>query len=98
MIINTQWHILKITDYQNSTNLQITVNQFERTVEFSIVNYDGYLQTVTFEANNVRYSDNLLIKISITIIDTACNVDTLSIYWMLKISTLYLLLSDNIKI
>lgn len=77
MIINTQWHILKITDYQNNTNLQITVNQFERTVEFSIVNYDGYLQTVTFEANDVRYSDNLCTKVSITIIDTACNDDTL---------------------
>lgn len=53
VITRTQWHILRITDYQNNTNLQITLNHVEQTVEFSIVNYDGYLQTVKFEANNV---------------------------------------------
>lgn len=53
MVERTQWHILKITDYHNNTNLQITLNQIEGTVEFSIINYDGYLQTVQFEARNV---------------------------------------------
>lgn len=53
MAERTQWHILKITDYNNNTNLQITLNQIEGTVEFSIINYDGYLQTVQFEARNV---------------------------------------------
>jgi len=53
MVTRAQWHILKIVDYQNSTNLQISLNQVVGTVEFSIVNYDGYLQTVKFEANYV---------------------------------------------
>lgn len=53
MTIRTPWHILKIMDYQNNTNLQITLNQGVGAVEFSIVNYDGYLQTVTFEASHV---------------------------------------------
>lgn len=49
----TQWNILKITDYQNNTNLQIALNHVNGAVEFSIVNYDGNLQTVTFEASYV---------------------------------------------
>lgn len=53
MVTRTQWHIIKIVDYQNSTNLQITLNQAIGTVEFSIVNYDGYLQTVKFEASYI---------------------------------------------
>lgn len=53
LFTKTHWHVLRITDYQNNTNLQITLNQVEGTVEFSIVNYDGYLQTVSFEARNV---------------------------------------------
>jgi len=63
MITKTQWHILRITDYQNNTNLQITLNQIEQTVEFSIVNYDGYLQTVKFEAYNVSLLKHLYIII-----------------------------------
>jgi len=55
VVARTEWHILKITDYQNDTHLQITLNQIERAVGFSIVNYDGYLQTVIFEASNVCY-------------------------------------------
>jgi len=61
MVTRAQWHILKIVDYQNSTNLQITLNQVVGTVEFSIVNYSGYLQTVTFEANYVS-NFNILIQ------------------------------------
>jgi len=53
VVARTEWHILKITDYQNNTHLQITLNQIERAVGFSIVNYDGYLQTVIFEASNI---------------------------------------------
>ncbi|XP_026822449.1 collagen alpha-1(IX) chain-like [Rhopalosiphum maidis] len=53
LVSKTQWHILKIVDYQNNTNLQISLNQVLGTVEFSIVNYDGYLQTVKFEASYI---------------------------------------------
>ncbi|CAI6360964.1 unnamed protein product [Macrosiphum euphorbiae] len=53
MVTRAQWHILKIVDHQNSTNLQITLNQVVGAVEFSIVNYNGYLQTVKFEANYI---------------------------------------------
>ncbi|XP_050425477.1 collagen alpha-1(IX) chain-like isoform X3 [Adelges cooleyi] len=53
LLMATHWHVLRITDYQNTTSMQITVNKATRNVEFSIVNYDGYLQTVTFEANNI---------------------------------------------
>ncbi|XP_050524147.1 collagen alpha-1(IX) chain-like isoform X2 [Daktulosphaira vitifoliae] len=52
-LIDTNWHILKITDYQNKTCLQITLNQEKKNVEFSIVNYAGYLQTTSFEAINI---------------------------------------------
>lgn len=61
MVTRAQWHILKIVDYQNSTNLLISLNQVVGTVEFSIVNYDGYLQTVKFEANYVS-EFNILIE------------------------------------
>lgn len=61
--MRTPWHILKITDYQNNTNLQITLNQGMRTVEFSIVNYDGYLQTVSFEAIHVSLLNQLTVMI-----------------------------------
>lgn len=52
-----QWHLIKITDYENNTNLQITMNEIDGMTEilFSIVNYDGYLQTVVFVARNVSY-------------------------------------------
>lgn len=67
MVESTQWHILKITDYHNNTNLQITLNQIEGTVEFSIINYDGYLQTIQFETRNVsqlNYLHNQLIIVN----------------------------------
>lgn len=51
----SQWHLLTITDDQNNVNLQITLNQFQRTIEFSMINYQGYLQTVTFEAIKVSF-------------------------------------------
>jgi collagen type IX alpha len=53
MMDRTQWYLLTITDDQNIINLQITLNQVKKIIEFSIVNYEGYLQTVTFEAINV---------------------------------------------
>lgn len=53
MMVGTRWNVLKITDYQNNTNLQITINQIDKSVEFAIVNSDGYLQTVIFKASNV---------------------------------------------
>uniref|UniRef100_A0A2S2PZ16 Collagen alpha-1(XXI) chain n=1 Tax=Sipha flava TaxID=143950 RepID=A0A2S2PZ16_9HEMI len=53
MMDRTQWYLLTITDDQNIINLQITLNQVKKIIEFSIVNYEGYLQTVTFEAINI---------------------------------------------
>lgn len=60
IITRTLWHLVRITDYQNNTNLQITLNQAEGTIEFSIVNYDGYLQTITFEVSNVSSLKHLI--------------------------------------
>lgn len=60
MITKSPWHILKIIDFENNTNLQITLDQAEGIVEFSIVNYDGYLRNVTFEAKYVSLLWSLL--------------------------------------
>lgn len=53
MLTRTPWHILKITDTENNSNMQFTLRPLEGTVEFSVVNYDGYLKTATFEARHV---------------------------------------------
>lgn len=61
----TSWHILKITDIENNPHMQFTLNQLEGTVEFSVVNYDGYLRTVTFEARHVSSRELFLLIVVI---------------------------------
>jgi collagen type IX alpha len=53
---NDKWHIIKLTDSQNRPQFLITVDGKNKTLEFSIVNYEGRLQTLRFKSPPVSCS------------------------------------------
>jgi hypothetical protein len=50
----TPWHIVQMTNIQNSTQFAITLNPKTEAVEFSILDYEGKLQTLSFKNAEVR--------------------------------------------
>ncbi len=44
----TPWHIVHMTNVQNRSQFAITLNPTNEAVEFSILDYEGKLQTLSF--------------------------------------------------
>ncbi|KAJ3637240.1 hypothetical protein MTP99_000714 [Tenebrio molitor] len=49
----TPWHIIRITDLESNPQLVISLNPNNETVEFSVSNYEGELQTIVFNTTNI---------------------------------------------
>lgn len=45
----TTWHIIRITDLEYRPQFLISLNPINQTIEFSITNYEGELQTLEFD-------------------------------------------------
>lgn len=56
-----KWHIIKLTDSQNRPQFLITVDGKNKTLEFSIVNYEGRLQTLKFKSPPVSRKNDILL-------------------------------------
>lgn len=52
-IPRTTWHILRVTDLEMKPQFQVSLNPRRQTIEFSITNYEGKLQTLEFDQVNV---------------------------------------------
>lgn len=51
------WHIVRVTDLESKPQFLITLNPRKQTIEFSIRNYEGRLQTIIFEKASVSMTD-----------------------------------------
>ncbi|KAJ3648270.1 hypothetical protein Zmor_020084 [Zophobas morio] len=49
----TAWHIIRITDLESKPQFIISLNPRNGTIEFSISNYEGELQTIVFNSTNI---------------------------------------------
>lgn len=52
-LAKSPWNIIRLTDSQNRPQFLVTLNPRRETIEFSIANHDGKLETVTFRQSQV---------------------------------------------
>lgn len=56
------WHIIRVTDVETKPQFLITLNPRKQTIEFSLPNYEGRLQTLIFDKANVHYLIKLFVN------------------------------------
>ena len=55
----TRWQLIRITDTQGQPQFAVGLNPARNTIEFSILNYNGDLQTLTWEKEEVSSSEKM---------------------------------------
>jgi collagen type IX alpha len=68
-LAKSPWHIIRISDIQNKAQFLITLNPRKETIEFSITDFEGRLQTVVFSkapvrCNNIHHTTNKLYAVN----------------------------------
>lgn len=52
-LAKSPWNIIRLTDVQNRPQFMVTLNPRRETVEFSMTNYEGLLETVALQKSEV---------------------------------------------